>query len=328
MNDSWDCLCAGIIVADQVCEPIAALPKSGELVLTPRLTFTIGGCAANVGVDMARLGLRVGISGCVGDDLFGRALQEMLVTHGVDCTQIRELPGTPTSGTFVVNVQGEDRRFIHCIGANGLYDPTQITDDILRRHRILYVGGYCLLDSMSPERVAQLFQRARALGVTTVLDVVLGNRDISWDWLAPVLPYTDAFLPNDDEAQRITGLTDPWEQAARCRAAGCGTVVITCGGAGSFYDGPDGRLHADVYQVPVVDPTGTGDAFVAGFLYGLLREAPPMRCLQYGAALGASCVQAMGATTGVFTATELEDFVAQRPLRIEALPASPVTACL
>src|SRR5690349_11644082 len=106
----FDCLCAGIVVADQVCEPIAAFPPPGTLALTPKMTFTVGGCAANVAVDLAKLGLKVGLHGGIGDDLFGRALKEMMTAAGVDCRGLVTLPDHPTAGTFVINVQGEDRR--------------------------------------------------------------------------------------------------------------------------------------------------------------------------------------------------------------------------
>ncbi len=210
MKRALDCLCAGIIVADQVCEPVSQMPPPGGLALSPRMEFTVGGCAANVAVDMAKLGLRVGLSGCVGDDLFGRAVSDMLEQAGVDCRALKALATHPTSGTFVINVRGEDRRFIHCIGANGAYDGTQISDADLQAARVLYVGGYCLLASLTPEKVLRLFERARAAGVTTVLDVVLPERCEDCDWLAPVLPVTDWFFPNFDESKRLTGLDDPW----------------------------------------------------------------------------------------------------------------------
>lgn len=318
MSDRRDCLCAGIIVADQVCEPIAAIPPAGGLCLTPGLSFSIGGCAANVAVDLAKLGVRVGLSGCVGTDLFGRVLVDQLRQTGVDCSGLTPRSEQPTSGTFVINVKGEDRRFIHCIGANGLYDGTQVTDADLAQTRLLYLGGYCLLDSLSPDRVAALFQRARKAGVTTVLDVVVAGREQCWDWVAPVLRYTDLFLPNDDEACAITETDNPWDQTARLRAAGCGTAVVTCGGDGVVYDGPAGRFQSGVFDVPVVDPTGTGDAFVAGFLYAWLQQLDPVECLKHGSALGASCVQALGATTGVFDEAQLRQFLDEHPLTVIA----------
>jgi sugar/nucleoside kinase (ribokinase family) len=317
MNRSLDCLCAGIIVADQVCEPVAQMPPSGGLALTPRMEFTVGGCAANVAVDMAKLGLNIGLSGCVGDDLFGRAVSEMLQRAGVDCAALRAIPTHPTSGTFVINVKGEDRRFIHCVGANAAYDGTQISDADLQAAKVLYVGGYCLLESLTPKKVRQLFERARAVGVTTVLDVVLPEQGEYQSWITPVLPVTDWFFPNFDESKRLTGLNDPWQQAARFRADGCQGTAITCGGDGAVLDCPAGRWQAGVYDVPAVDATGTGDAFVSGFIYGLLRGTAPEQCLRWGTALGASCVRHLGATTGVFTAPELMEFAEREELVVK-----------
>lgn len=314
MNRSLDCLCAGIIVADQVCEPVAQMPPPGGLALSPRMEFTVGGCAANVAVDMARLGLRIGLSGCVGNDLFGRAVSEMLEQAGVDCRALKAFTTHPTSGTFVINVRGEDRRFIHCVGANAAYDGTQISDTDLQAARVLYVGGYCLLASLTPDKVRRLFERARAAGVTTVLDVVLPEQGEYHDWLAPVLPMTDWFFPNFDESQRLTGLDDPWKQAARFRTEGCRGTAITCGADGAVLDCEAGRWQAGVYNVPAVDATGTGDAFVSGFIFGLLRGDTPDRCLRLGTALGASCVRKLGATTGVFTVPELMEFVEREHL--------------
>lgn len=319
MFPSWDCLCAGIVVADFVCDPLDMLPPAGALHLTDRITFTVGGCASNVAVDLARLGVRVGLSGCVGEDLFGRALRETMVASGVDCSQLVTLAGQPTSSTMIVNVRHQDRRFIHCVGANAGYDGTSISDEDLARTRILYLGGYCLLDALSPERVVSLFQRARRAGVMTLLDVVISSRSDCWEWVAPVLPWTDVFLPNNDEAERITGLTDPVEQAERCRSAGAGTVVITCGREGAVCLSPDRRLWVGTYPVPTVDPTGSGDAFVAGVIHGLLERRPLGEVLTWGTALGASCVQSVGATTGVFTRQELTQFVAANPLEVRAL---------
>lgn len=311
-----DCLCAGIVVADQVSEPLMQLPPPGTLALTARMEFTVGGCAANAAVDMAKLGLNVGLSGCVGNDLFGRAVAEMLSRYGVDCAGLETVSEHPTSGTWVVNVRGEDRRFIHWMGANVVYDGSRIPDAVLQNTSVVYVGGYTLLPALTPERVRTLFQRAREAKVITVLDVVLPEQGDLSSWLEPVLPWTDYFFPNQDEAQGLTGRADPWEQAAMFRRWGCGATAITCGAAGAVYDGPEGRWQAGVYNVPAVDATGTGDAFVSGFVLGLLREQPPPECLRWGTALGASCVRKLGATTGVFTAAELADFVAREPLTI------------
>ncbi|MBW3543771.1 MAG: carbohydrate kinase family protein [Planctomycetes bacterium] len=314
-----DCLCAGIVVADHVCEPVDHVPAPGELVLSTRMDLSIGGCAANVAVDLARLGRTVAVAGAVGDDVFGRFIRERLGAAGVGCERLRDIPGRDTSGTLVINTRGEDRRFIHSLGANTSFTGSELDEATVRSARVLYLGGYLLYDELTAELAAAAFQRARAAGVLTVLDVVLPAPGEYRARLDPVLPLTDVFLPNSDEARLLTGLADPIEQAAEFRRRGAGRVVVTCGSGGAVVDAPEGRLRCGVYGVEFRDGTGSGDAFAAGFIHGLLGGSDLRRCLTYGTALGASCVRAAGATTGVFDAAALEAFIAAQELPVEEL---------
>jgi sugar/nucleoside kinase (ribokinase family) len=311
-----DCLCTGIIVADHVCEPIDHVPRAGELVLTERTRLSIGGCAANVSVGLARLGRRTGVIGRVGDDPFGRFVRDELAAAGVDCRGIAVCPGEATSCSMIVNVRGEDRRFIHAAGANAGLAGNEITPELLGTTRVVYVGGYCLSAQPSAANVAELFREARRRGVRTVLDVVIPGRRDYWPRLEPVLAWTDVFLPNRDEAQIITGLTDPLAQARQFRAAGAETVVITCGRDGAVVEGSNTSFCAGSFTVPFVDGTGSGDAFAAGYIHGLLDGGGPRDCTRIGSALGASCVRATGATTGVLDAAELAAFLESHPLEI------------
>ncbi len=315
-----DCVCAGILVADHVCEPVARMPGPGELVLTPRMDLTTGGNASNVATDLARLGRNVEVVGVVGRDAFGEFVQKTLSDAGVSTTHLRSSPDHATSGTFVINCQGEDRRFIHAVGASAAFTGAELADEIITSGRVLYLGGYCLCEELAPSQVARAFQTARKAGVITVLDVVLADPQTAWDRLLWVLPFTDVFLPNSDEAAAITGLIDPTLQAERFHEAGAKTVIVTCGEEGAVLVGETARLKAGAYPIDYIDGTGSGDAFAAGFIHGLLAGADWETCLRLGSALGASCVRAAGASTGVFTAKELAEFDESHPLRIEPLP--------
>jgi len=312
-----DCLCAGILVADHLSPPLERLPRAGELVLADSLPLEIGGCASNVALDLVRFGHSVGVLGCVGQDAFGRFIIDTLASGGIDTSGIRELPGIPTSGTLIINVRGEDRRFIHTIGANGALRAEDISLEQIRQSKVFYVGGYLLLDSCDPERLAELFRAARAAGVQTVLDIVHPGHGDQWARLAPVLPETDVFLPNFDEAQAITGLDDPVEQAERFVEAGARTAVITCGGDGTVLVSHDMRLRAGVYPVDFLGGTGAGDAFDAGYIAGLVAGDDERGCLRLGSLLGASCVRGLSATASVFTRAEAKDFERNHQLAIE-----------
>jgi sugar/nucleoside kinase (ribokinase family) len=310
----FDVICAGLIVADHVSAPIPALPPSGGLVMTDRLDLTIGGCGANTAVNLARLGVDVALAGRVGRDALGAFVREQMTTQGVSCELVSVSPSAQTAATLIVNVRGEDRRFIHAVGANAEFTALELPLDVVAKAGVLYVGGFGLNPALSGENVARLFRAVRAAGGETVLDVVVGDPQTVRDMLALVLPETDVFLPNLDEAAMLTGLSEPVAQARHFRSAGAATAIVTAGAQGAIVSTLAGEFHLPAYRVEQVDGTGGGDAFVAGYIYGLLRGADLHDSLRYGAAMGASCVQSMGATTGVFDRPALEAFVAAHPL--------------
>ncbi|MEW4487684.1 carbohydrate kinase family protein [Thalassoglobus sp. JC818] len=310
---SCDVVCLGLIVADHVCAPIRKIPAPGGLITTPELRLTIGGCAANASTDMARLGLSVELVGCVGEDPFGNFVIEELCSSGVNCDHVKRLASHATAATMVINVQGEDRRFIHAVGANTQLTGNEVSTDLLTGAKALVVGGFGLNSSLSGENVRDLFSRARQSSVVTVLDVVLDDVDMCRTMLKDALPETDYFLPNSDEARLLTGTPDIQEQARILLYWGARAVVITQGAGGVVLADQTGAVtEVPAFSVNQVDGTGGGDAFVSGFVYALLNGHPPQMCLRYGAAMGASCVQHSGATTGVFNAQQLEDFISSQ----------------
>jgi len=314
--DVW---CAGIIVADFICEPIATLPAAGALVMTPGISWAIGGCASNVAADLARLGLRSAVVGRVGADPAGDFVRNSLKAAGVETSRVLATPGYQTSATLVVNVRGEDRRFIHTFGANAAFTGEELSPELLPQARVLYLGGLFLMPGLTGERVTRLFQAAQQQGLTTVLDVVIPDPQGTWPVLRQVLPHVDVFLPNHDEGELITGSSDPLVQAGLFREAGAKTVVITCGREGSVLSTGDQLWRAGIFPVEFVDGTGSGDAFAAGYMSGLLAGKPATECLLLGSALGASCVRQPGATTGVFNRAELESWLRTHPLPLEQL---------
>lgn len=312
-----ECLCAGILFADYVCVPVPRMPEPGELVPTEGIQLALGGCASNAGLDLAKLGVKVGVSGCVGGDPFGQFIVDTLRTGRVDTSGIHRIADAGTASTMVINVKGQDRRFISTPGANTRFTVGHIPPAWAQKAKVFYVGGYLMMPGLETDEFVELFRTARAAGVKTVLDVVLFGGEHYWSTLQKILPETDVFLPNDDEAALITGLKDPMQQAERFRQAGAKTVVITEGRRGSVLVSDHLRLRAATYPIEFVGGAGSGDAFDAGYIMGLLLGEDPAGCLRWGSALGASCVRAIGATEGVFTRAEAEAFMREHTLRIE-----------
>jgi sugar/nucleoside kinase (ribokinase family) len=319
MSTSPDVLCAGIIVADHVCTPVSHLPAAGELVLAERILLTIGGCAANVAVDLARLGLAPAVVGRVGGDVFGRVVADLLRDAGVDVSLVQVSPGSDTSQTLILNVAGEDRRFVHAFGANADFTAGDIPAERVARCQVLYLGGYLVLPGVVQDELAAVFAAARRAGARTVLDVVTPGPADYLPRLERLLPHVDVFLPNNHEAGLITGEKDPLRQAEAFRRHGVGTAIVTRGGEGTVLVNDRVRLRAGVYPVPFVDGTGGGDAFTAGYIDGMLRGLDAEGCVRVASALGASCVRAVGTTTGVFNREECDAFLRAHQLSIERI---------
>jgi sugar/nucleoside kinase (ribokinase family) len=319
MSSSQDVLCAGIIVADHVCTPISHIPVPGELVMADRLLLTLGGCAANTAVDLAKMGASAAVVGRVGSDLFGRIVGDMLREARVDTAAMKSVVGADTSQTLIVNVAGQDRRYIHTFGANAGMTAADIPSDLLDSCKVLYLGGFLLMTGVTGAELAGVFAKARKKGVITVLDVVTPPGLDYLKQLEPILPHTDLFLPNTDEARLITGERDAVKQAEIFRAMGAKTAVITCGGDGAVLVADGVRLKCGTFPIDFVDGSGGGDAFDAGYIFGLLNGRKIEDCLRYASALGASCVRAIGTTPGVFNRTECEEFLAKNTLKIERI---------
>lgn len=310
-------VCAGVVVADHLCTPISHVPAAGELVMADELVLNIGGCATNAAVVLGKLGVRSTVCGRVGDDFFGRYVAEALAAHGVDARGLRVDPTRATSQSLIVNVRGQDRRFIHTFGANQGFSAEDLDPALAMGPKVLYVGGYLILPGLDPDALAERLARARAAGVTTVLDVATPGPGDYLGPLRPVLPHVDVFLPNTDEATLILGEADPARQALAFRDLGARRVAVTRGEHGAVVVSDALRIRLGAYSVPYVDGTGGGDAFDAGYIAGLIEGLGELECLQLASAVGASCVRAVGTTAGIFTREEARRFIDARDLPVD-----------
>ncbi|WP_422924963.1 carbohydrate kinase family protein [Singulisphaera sp. PoT] len=312
-------VCAGVVVADHLCTPISHLPVAGELVKADELVLHIGGCASNAAVVLSKLGIKASVCGKVGDDVFGQFVAETLRSHGLDTGTLFIDKERATSQTLIINVKGQDRRFVHSFGANAGLVAEDLDAVLETPPRILYLGGYLILPGLDPEGLARRFAAARKAGVTTVLDVAVPGPGDHLDKLRPVLAETDVFLPNTDEAAVILGESDAVLQAKAFRELGARHVVITRGDKGAIALSETLQVELGTYPITFIDGSGGGDAFDAGYIAGLLEGRSEIECLKLASAIGASCVRAIGTTAGIFNRDEATAFMAQHDLAIKAI---------
>ena len=312
-------VCAGIVVADLFVPPLSGLPAAGELVATDDFLLMPGGCAANTAIVLSKLEVQATVVGKVGNDVFGDFLERDLEARGVDTRGIKRSTRHGTSKTVVLTVEGEDRRFVHTLGANADLGAADVDRSLFTGAEVFYLGGYFVLPRLHEDELAGLFAASRARGALTVLDVVVpsGAARPSLEDLREVLPHVDYFLPNEDEAEALTGEAEPIRQAERLREAGAATVIVTRGPRGSLLLEDRGPLDVPAPRVDVIDGAGAGDAFSAGLIVGLLEGWETERMLRFANAVGASACTKLGCTTGVFTRAEAEAHL----LKSESLPA-------
>jgi sugar/nucleoside kinase (ribokinase family) len=293
-------LCAGILVGDLFVPPLPRLPVAGELLVTDDFLMGAGGCAANVAVVLSKLGVGSRVVGKVGRDSFGDFVTSSLAELGVDVSFIGQSETMGTAKTVIVPVAGEDRRYIHAMGANADLTGPDFAPGVMSGVDVVYLGGYLVLPGLHPGAVVELFDAAHRAGAQTLLDVVLpGDTKASMDDLRTILPSVDFFLPNEDEARQLSGEQDSERQAACFNDAGAETVVITMGAEGLLVSTATDTRRLTAPSVGVVDGSGAGDAFAAGLIVGVLEGWALERSLRFASEVGAFACTALGCSAGI-----------------------------
>lgn len=292
------------------------LPPEGLLLALDAMPSRAGGCAANVAISLAKQGIAVDVAGRLGNDPPAQVLLSALRDMGIGCEHITYSDTQPTSQTVILLVRGQDRRYLHVFGANKEFTVSSIDCDWLRDSKVFYLGGLYAMPGIDADELHDLLRFCRANGIVTVLDVVVPKAHQDFQGLFKLLPYVDYFVPNDDEARQITGATDVAEQVRILQDYGANTVIITQGEAGCYAARGAQVWRSGIFRLDAVDLSGSGDAFAAGLIVGILRGWDMPQMLSYASALGASSTRMIGTTDGVFTAAEAEAFLASTTLDI------------
>lgn len=308
-------VCLGILVADVVGKPVEQLPERGKLSLVDRMELHTGGNAANSGIGLAKIGIDTAVIGKVGDDGFGDFMAGRLERNGINTRGVVRDKEVATSATMVMVHSDGERSFIHYLGANAALMEEDIDFSVITGARVLDVTGTFLLPGIDGPPTANILRKAREMGVTTALDTCWDSRGQWMTLLRPCLPYLDYALPSLNEAQMITGRQTPREVAEVLLDNGVGTVGLKLGEDGCYIRSADVEMTVPGYLVECQDALGAGDSWVAGFLTGLVKGWNLEETAKFANAVGACCVTALGATTGVRSLAETQEFMRKTPVR-------------
>lgn len=296
-------VCIGNMVADAIARTVTRFPEPGRLVLFDTLTLTTGGNGLNSAMDFARLGVRVCLMGRVGCDAFGDFLLAEARAAGVSVDCVRRDPDAGTSVTFVGVHPGGERSFTHTLGANARLCVADVDRGRLAKARALLISSF-VTPALDGEGTVEVLRTARQAGVLTAWDAVANeSADMRGLLERGALRWVDWCVPSELEARLLVPEAgdDPVAMAGALRAAGATGVCIKLAARGCLLVHPDGRtVHVPACGVDrVVDTTGAGDAWAAGFLTGLLRDMGAEEAARLGHRVAADCITSVGASAGI-----------------------------
>ncbi len=309
MSDEMIAIAMGVHVLDVLVRPVEAIPEGQGGTLVEEIRITAAGSAGGTALTLAKLGARTSSAGAIGVDAVGEMLAGLLERGGIDTSHLVRRDDVQTSASVLPIRASGERPALHAIGANAAYGPDDAPWEAIAASTHLHLGGP---EFMGGEAAARILSFARKNGVTTSADILAPGdqaRDIL-DWVAPAFGELDYLLPNDEQ---VLGLSGSDDLETGCRALverGVGCVVATRGADGALIVGADGIDEVPAFEIDVVDTTGCGDAFSAGFLRGLSLGRSRRDAAVLGCATAALVAQGLGSDHGDFDLAAADAFAA------------------
>ncbi|WP_067131791.1 carbohydrate kinase family protein [Microtetraspora malaysiensis] len=288
----------GVHIVDVLARPVESIPQGQDTHLLEQIRITAAGAAAGTAVDLAAIGLPVASMGVVGDDELGDFLVMIMRRRGVDVSGIARRPGEQTAASILPIRPDGGRPSFHVPGANLGLATADLDKDRVLGASVLHLGGMDVTWGLHDPAFFALLDEARAGGTVVTMDLLSNMPDLVAG-ARTFLPHVDHVLPNEEQALMLTGAGDVEEAAGALLAAGPSGAVITLGGEGSLVATAGGRVRIPALDVPVVDTTGCGDAYCAGYIAGLLGGRDAVGAARLGTALAARVAGGLGSDAGL-----------------------------
>ncbi len=296
---TFDVSVVGLYILDILGRPVEAIPPGGQVAFIDEIRLTVAGTAGGTVNDCAKLGLKCLAVGAVGADEKADFVIATMQKFGVDTSAMQRLQGVPTSATILNVRPNGERPALHVRGASDHFDvPPEMYDQVFDAP-IVHLGGTGLLRKLDGERSRVLLSEAKRRGRTVTFDLIATTPD-TIHIVEPLLPYIDYFMPSIEEARDMSGRTTPDDCAAFYLDRGIQCCVFTLGAEGAYYAHRDGvRLKMPAYPITIVDTTGCGDAFDAGFIVALHRRMDVETSLRFAQAAAALVASGLGSDAGI-----------------------------
>lgn len=290
----------GVHVLDTHVIGVESIPGGSDGQLVETIRMSAAGTAGGTALVLSRLGAEVHSYGAVGTDPIADVLLALLGREGVDVSGLVRKADAQTSSSVIPVRPNGDRPAWHCIGANGAFTLDDLDLAALDGITHLHLGGP---EFLGGEAAGKLLAHARSIGATTSLDILAPGDPDMLAWIADALPHTDYLLPNDEQVLGFTGAATLADGARALVDAGAGCVAATQGAKGAVVVTADEVIEVPAYPIEpdrLVDTTGCGDAFSAGFLRGLSLGRDLRGAAQLGCATAAQVAQGLGTDAGSY----------------------------
>jgi sugar/nucleoside kinase (ribokinase family) len=312
---TFDYTSMGFHTFDALCRPVTEIPPGGNTYFVDEFTLAVSGAAGSAAIVAAKHGLKVQAVGGVGNDLMGDWVLRRFGDFGVDTEMMQRIPDMTTSSSVVTTRPDGARPALHKRGATAGFYVTDGQMDRVLDTKILHIGGVGLMDAMDKGRNAELLAEAKARGITTTLDVFASTPE-DFPLIRPLLAHTDYFMPSEEEAMALSGMTDYEEIAAFLLDQGVGAVILTLGADGAMYRDQRGqKIDIPSYKIDVVCTCGCGDCFNAGFATGLHLGRSIEDCIRFGQASSAQNAMGLGSQAVVSSLENTIAFMETTPTR-------------
>jgi sugar/nucleoside kinase (ribokinase family) len=303
----YDVSVIGLYILDILGRPVVSIPERGNVAFIDEIRLTVAGTAGGTVVDTAKLGLKSLAVGAVGDDEKADFVLAALQKFGADVSAMQRLKGIPTSATILNIRPNGERPALHVRGASDHFDVPPALYDQVFDAPIVHLGGTGLLRKLDGEKSRVLLAEAKKRGRVVTFDLIAASAE-TIAIVEPLLPFIDYFMPSIEEARDMSGQTNPEDCAAFYLDRGTQCCVFTLGGDGAYYAHRDGaRLHVPAYRIKVVDTTGCGDAFDAGFITALHHRMEPEAAIRFAQAAAALVATGLGSDAGIVSFEDTMD---------------------
>jgi sugar/nucleoside kinase (ribokinase family) len=298
-------ICLGAHIFDVQLRPVEAIPEGQGVALVEQIRFSPAGAAGGTSLTLSKLGATVRSAGAVGTDPIGDLFLTMLQRHGVDTSLLLRRDGVQTSSSVLPIRPDGSRPAFHVPGANLTYGPDDAPHDAIAGATHLHIGGPEL---MGGEGAAQILSRAKAAGVVTSADILTPGDPGVLAWISPALAHLDYLLPNDEQVVGLTGAATLEQGCRELIERGVTCVAATRGADGALVVTADDIVQVPAFAIDVVDTTGCGDAFSAGFLRGIGLGRDLRDSARLGCAAAALVAQGLGSDHGDFDLAAADAF--------------------